>query len=132
VAKIGVREVRVEAAAEVPAPIVENTKGNVRQHLATCATGPEPHIVEVRIDNFKEANPAAVVLVGDTASLAGQVRVIKASDGTIVGEYYVQELMLGMGLIGLAITANADTRLPPAFAKRICERVFKRPSTVQG
>jgi hypothetical protein len=126
--QIRVAEVRVQpGAAEVPAQIVKNVHAFTASLVATCATGSEPHVLEVRIDSFKAANPAAVILVGDSSALAGQVRVLKPADGSLVGEYYIQEIVAGGGLIGLAVTSHADSRLPQAFARRICNDVFKQP-----
>lgn len=118
---------------QVPATIVSSVKSWTQAYVAKCATGAEQYAIEVRVDNFKAANPGAVMLVGDTATLAGQVRVVRPSDRAVVGEYYVQELLAGGGLIGLAITSSADKRLPQMFARRVCSNIFKNDvGTLEG
>jgi hypothetical protein len=48
----------------------------------------------------------------------------------VVGEYYIDEVQAGSGLLGLAMLDSAETNMPQRFARSACKSIFNKESTV--
>jgi hypothetical protein len=102
---------------------------SVQTRLNTCARGSQPLTLEVTLDGFDRANPAMTWLIGDENRIAGIATLTDAS-GTLVGEYRIQRAFLASGLIGIALTAQAEDQMSVAFGDELCKQAF--PSAATG
>lgn len=126
-AQAGIGPINVETeAATVNATIVANLKAALEHVAQTCGNGPNKYTLDVRLENFKGMNAAAAILIGDSTQLAGFVRLTNPQTREVVGEYYVDEVRAGGGLIGIAVMSGASTTLPKAFANRVCSDILRR------
>jgi hypothetical protein len=132
VSRTTVTKVAITGGPEVPEEVKVNLQAALEKHLANCTAGGNlGRALLVRVDNFKKRNAGAVMLLGDSNNLAGQVRFVDPADpNKMVGEYYIDEVQAGGGLIGLAILENAEKNMPERFAKSVCKRIFNKESTV--
>jgi hypothetical protein len=130
--RIGVARIDITAnSPDVPQEVQVNLKAALEKHLASCANGDLKRAIVVRIDNFKKRNVGAVMLLGDSNNLAGQVQFFDPADtNKPVGDYYVDEIRSGGGLLGLALLDNAEQNMPDRFARSVCKRVFNKESAV--
>lgn len=95
----------------------------VQTRLNACAQGAEPLTLEVTLDGFDRANPAMTWLIGDENRIAGIARLTDRS-GALVGEYRIQRAFLASGLIGIALTAQAEDQMSAAFGDELCKQAF--------
>jgi len=132
VSRITVTKIGITAGAEVPDEVKLNLQAALEKHLTNCTAGGNlGRALLVRIDNFKKRNAGAVILLGDSNNLAGQVRFVDPADpNKMVGEYYIDEVQAGGGLLGLAMLENAEKNMPERFARSVCKRIFNKESTV--
>ncbi len=122
---LNVRNITVKIAAPTAPPdLAAQVQIALTAGLDQCAKGSTDIDLAVRIDNFKEANPVTVMLVGDVTNMAGSVRLVKLPEGAKLAEYYIEVGNAGGGLLGLAITSNPGEDLSEKFTGRICEEIF--------
>ncbi|MBX4158662.1 hypothetical protein K4A07_16190, partial [Lactiplantibacillus plantarum] len=74
----------------------------VRQETDRCATGATPLRLEVRVTEFKKANPAMTFLVGDSNVIKGQAVLIDPATGRKVADFDITRSVGGGGLIAAA------------------------------
>ena len=96
----------------------------VRQETDRCATGATPLRLEVRVTEFKKANPAMTFLVGDSNVIKGQAVLIDPATGRKVADFDITRSVGGGGLIAAAGMSQAEEQMTEAFGKEICKRAF--------
>jgi hypothetical protein len=88
----------------------------------------------ITIDTIKTADAAAGLLLSSADELAGTVDVIDATDGTRLGEFYVDVLNFHGGPLGMALRGSGvREKLAEEFAKHIAEQLSgskHKPTTV--
>ncbi|HYC04667.1 MAG TPA: hypothetical protein VED40_15335 [Azospirillaceae bacterium] len=127
IAEFAVADVGVELAVqEARATLPEKLKAALNTTLPGCAKGTVPVKMTVRVDSYKEQDGLKTILIGDMTQLAGLVKFIDPKDGTVLGEYFVDQMQGGGGLLGMAIMADAETKLSQGFADQVCKEVFKK------
>lgn len=126
-AQASVATVTIEDRAKnVPEGGIQALQTALEQKTAQCATGSTKYEMRVRVDNFKLANSGMVMLLGDSHEVAGEVKLVNPEDGSVVAEYYVQEMTHGGGLIGLAKLSGGARAISTDFATSVCEKIFLR------
>lgn len=99
-------------------------EAKVLEKLNTCARGDQPLTLEVSLDTFDRANPAMTWLLADENSIAGIARFTDPS-GALVGEYLIKRTFTASGLIGIALTAQAEDQMSEAFGDELCKQAFQ-------
>jgi hypothetical protein len=99
-------------------------KSALEKRLAECAKGPTRYEMQVSVDNYKLANYAAVLLIGDQHEISANVKMVDPATRDVAGEYYVQEITAGGGLIGAARLSGGAGGISSDFATSVCRRVF--------
>ncbi len=80
--------------------------------------------LKVEIDGFRMANAALTFLLGDTSQLAGTVKVLDSETKQELGSYYVDKIISGGGLLGMAMN-QSETALAKQFAKEFFKELGK-------
>ena len=114
---------RVVRGDELTGPI----RGELQNALAQCATGTDPHNVEVTLIEYDPANAGQAFLIGDSASVSGRVKFIRPATQEIVAEYQVEGSLAGGGIIGAAVLSNPIGNLAKTFAETVCADIFDSP-----
>lgn len=114
---------RVVRGEELVGPV----KGELETALTQCATGEVLHDVQVTLTQFDGANAGQAFLIGDSASMTGNVKIVEKSTGVLVGEYQVEGSLAGGGIIGAAMLSNPIGNLSKRFASAVCEDIFGNP-----
>lgn len=114
---------RVVRGDELTGPV----KGELDNALAQCATGEVLHDVHVTLTQFDGANAGQAFLIGDSASMTGNVKIVEKATGALIGEYQVEGSLAGGGIIGAAMLSNPIGNLSKSFASAVCEDIFGNP-----
>ena len=109
---------------DVPNEVLANLSTHLRTVMDECVVGQRPIDLRVRIDYFEDSNVAAAYLIGDTTGMAGTVLIEDPQTGGVKGEYYIDSMKGGFGLIGAIALADAENDMPLQFAEQLCEEVF--------
>jgi hypothetical protein len=96
----------------------------IREEMDKCAKGTTPLRLEVRITEFKRANPAMTFLVGDSNVIKGQAVLIDPATGQKVADFDIARSVGGGGLIAAAGMSQAEEQMTGAFGQEICKRAF--------
>ncbi|MBS0219538.1 MAG: hypothetical protein JSR91_02235 [Proteobacteria bacterium] len=99
-------------------------KSMLEGRLAECAKGPSKYEMQVVVDNYKLANYAAVMLIGDQHEISANIKMVDPVSQDVAGEYYVQETIAGGGLIGMAKLSGGARSISSDFASSVCKRIF--------
>ena len=97
-------------------------QARVKDQLANCATGATPLRAEITVSEFKRANPALAYLA-DASRIGGEVKLVGA-DGATVGAYTISRAFRAPGVVGVAMTFQAEQQMSAAFADELCARAF--------
>ena len=109
---------------DVPPEVLANLSTHLRTVMDECVVGQRPIDLRVRVDYFEDSNVAAAYLIGDTTGMAGTVLIEDPQTGGVKGEYYIDSMKGGFGLIGAISLADAENDMPLQFAEQLCEEVF--------
>ncbi|ANK80504.1 MAG: hypothetical protein TEF_06585 [Rhizobiales bacterium NRL2] len=121
------RASEVAVINNLPRPLPELDAQLNSQMMATmprCALGARSHRAEITVTDFKEANTAKALLIGDDMELSGRVRFVDLSTNKVTGEYFVEESFFWGGIVGAAMMSNAAAKLSRSFAETVCKDVF--------
>ena len=109
---------------DVPPEVLANLSTHLRTVMDECVVGQRPIDLRVRVDYFEDSNVAAAYLIGDTTGMAGTVLIEDPQTGGVKGEYYIDSMKGGFGLIGAIALSDAENDMPLQFAEQLCEEVF--------
>ena len=109
---------------DVPNEVLANLSTHLRTVMDECVVGQRPIDLRVRVDYFEDSNVAAAYLIGDTTGMAGTVLIEDPQTGGVKGEYYIDSMKGGFGLIGAIALSDAENDMPLQFAEQLCEEVF--------
>ncbi|MEX0809498.1 MAG: hypothetical protein WD044_12300 [Dongiaceae bacterium] len=109
---------------DVPVVVMDNLARHLRIVMDSCVVGERNVDMRVRVDNFEGNSTAAAILIGDTTGLSGTVLLEDPETGATQGEYYVDSVQSGGGLIGAAVLSGSEDGMPLMFAEQVCEDVF--------
>jgi len=109
---------------DVPAEVMNNLSTHLRTVMDECVTGERPIDLRVRLDNFEDNSTAAALLIGDTTGLSGTVLIEDPQTGGTKGEYYIDSVRSGGGIIGAIALSGSEDSMPLLFAEQLCEEVF--------
>jgi hypothetical protein len=109
---------------DVPLEVLGNLSTHLRTVMDECVTGQRPIDLRVRVDHFEDSNVAAAYLIGDSTGMAGSVAIEDPQTGGVQGEYYIDSMQAGFGLIGAIALSDAENDIPMLFAEQLCEEVF--------
>ena len=123
--RVVVSDITVILAVPKPNPQLQAIlTEELRKAMPTCAKGDRAHRLKVTVTEFKEANAAKAVLIGDDIELKGRVEFTDATTGVNTGEYFVENSFFWGGLVGAAMMSDAERSLSEGYAQHICEKVF--------
>jgi hypothetical protein len=100
-------------------------KAKLEEKLAQCAVGSRPLRLEATINRLKEANPAMTWLLADSNSISGSVKLVDPTTNEVLGAYAVTRSFAAAGLIGVAMTSDAEGQMSEAFGGEVCKAIFK-------
>ena len=109
---------------DVPPEVLANLSTHLRTVMDQCVTGQRPIDLRVRVDYFEDSNAAAALLIGDSTGIGGTVLIEDPQTGGVKGEYYVDSMRAGGGIIAAAALSDAENGMPLQFAEQLCEEVF--------
>ena len=109
---------------DVPNEVLANLSTHLRAVMDACVTGQRPIDLRVRIDYFEDSNAAAALLIGDSTGIGGTVLIEDPQTGGVKGEYYIDSMRAGGGIIAAAALSDAENGMPLQFAEQLCEEVF--------
>ena len=109
---------------DVPNEVLANLSTHLRAVMDECVTGQRPIDLRVRIDYFEDSNAAAALLIGDSTGIGGTVLIEDPQTGGVKGEYYIDSMRAGGGIIAAAALSDAENGMPLQFAEQLCEEVF--------
>lgn len=109
---------------DVPLEVLGNLSTHLRTVMDECVTGARPIDLRVLVDNFEDSNGAAAFFIGDSTGMAGSVMIEDPQTGGVEGEYYIDTMQAGGGIIGAIALSDAENDMPRLFAEQLCEEVF--------
>jgi len=62
--------------------------------------------------------------MADSNSISGTVKLIDQESGATVGTYAINRSFAASGLVGIAMTADAEGQMSDAFGGEVCKSVF--------
>jgi hypothetical protein len=119
-----VEDISVTASTDTPDEVTRNVVAELRRAVDTCAVGPTPIDLNVKLDHYEEANAAAAILIGDQTELSGSVNLLDRGSKKRIGSYYVSAIKSGGGIIAAVAMSGSAEHLPRQFAENVCSDVF--------
>ena len=117
---VQVAAIHVERGNEdVPPEVMANLSTHLRAVMDQCVTGQRPIDLRVRVDHFEDSNGAAAFFVGDSTGMAGSVMIEDPQTGGVKGEYYIDSMQAGGGIIGAIALSGAENDMPLLFAEQL-------------
>jgi len=104
--------------------LAEQLKSKFARAMPQCATGRRPHSLEIIVENYEGGGAGQAFLIGARSMINAQFIIRPVGSEVSVGDYQMQEILAGGGLLGAAAMAQSEAILSQNLAERLCKEVW--------
>lgn len=109
---------------EGSATFVTRVSEQLRRKFDACATGDEPVDVSVTVTEYRGANAAKTILIGDSTTVQATAKILDAETGEIIGDYDIAESTGGGGVLVATALSDVHGTVGWNVAGAICRSAF--------